>query len=73
MIAGPSIVFTRKVVVDDTFIPKPSNLCKWIIGIDAIQLYPYSMCQPMPTRLHTRCEYDSETKRFKANQKNLTP
>ena len=49
MVGGPSIVFTRKAVVDDTFIRKSSNLCKSIVGIDASQLYPYSMCQPMPS------------------------
>ena len=65
---GPSIVFTRKAVVDETLIRKSSNLCKSIVGIDASQLYPYSMCQPMPTRLYTRWEYDSEIKRFTARQ-----
>ena len=69
MVGGPSIVFTRKAVVDETFIRKSSNLCKSIVGIDASQLYPYSMCQPMPTtRLYTQWEYDSETKRFTARQ-----
>ena len=68
MVGGPSIVFTRKAVVDETFIRKSSNLCKSIVGIDARQLYPYSMCQPMPTGLYTRWEYDSETKRFSARQ-----
>ena len=68
MVGGPSIVFTRKAVVDETFIRKSSNLCKSIVGIDASQLYPYSMCQPMPTGLYTRWEYDSETKRFTARQ-----
>ena len=28
MVGGPSIVFTRKAVVDETFIRKSSNLCK---------------------------------------------
>ena len=64
MVGGPSIVFTRKAVVDETFIRKSSILCKSIVGIDASQLYPYSMCQPMPAGLYTRWEYDSETKRF---------
>ena len=64
----PSIVFTRKAVVDETFICKSSNLCKSIVGIDASQLYPYWMCQPMPTGLYTRWEYDSETKRFTPRQ-----
>ena len=68
MVGGPSIVFTPKAVVDETFIRKSSNLCKSIVGIDAGQLYPYSMCQPMPTGLYTRWEYDSETKRFTARQ-----
>ena len=68
MVGGPSFVFTRKAVVDETFIRKPSNLCKSIVGIDTSQLYPYSMCQPMPTGLYTRWEYDCETKRFTARQ-----
>ena len=68
MVGGTSIVFTRKAVVDETFIRISSKLCKSIIAIDAIQLYPYSMCQPMPTGLYTRWEYDSETKRFTTHQ-----
>ena len=54
MVGGPSIVFTRKTVVDRTFIRKSTNLCKSIVGIDASQFYPYSICQPMPTGLYTR-------------------
>ena len=68
MVGGPFIVFIRKAVVDETFIRKSSNLCKSIVGIDGSQLYHYSMCQPMPTRLYTRWEYDSELKRFTACQ-----
>ena len=68
MVGGPSIVFTGKAVVDQTFIFKSSNLCKSIVGIDASRLYTYSMCQPMPTGLYTRWEYDSETKRDIARQ-----
>ena len=68
MVGGPSIVFTRKAVVDETFKRKSSNLCKPIVGIDASQLYHYSMCQPMLTGLFTQWEYDSETKRFTARQ-----
>ena len=67
MVGGPSIVFTRKAVVDETFIRKSSNLCKSIGGIDVCQFYPYSMCQPMPTGLFKRREYNSETKRFTAS------
>ena len=54
MVGGLSVVFTRKAVVDETSIRKSSNLCKSIVGIDASQLHPYSMCQPMPTGLYTR-------------------
>ena len=68
MVGGPSIVFTRKAVVDETFILKSTNLCKSIIGMDASQLYPYSMCQPMPTRLYTRWNYDSESPKFMPRQ-----
>ena len=68
MFDAPSIVFTRKAVVDETFIRKSSNLYKSIVVIDASQLYPYSMCQPMPTGLYTRWEYISETKIFTARQ-----
>ena len=35
MVGGHSIVFTLKAVVDGTFIPKSSNLCKTIVRIDA--------------------------------------
>ena len=64
VVGGPSIVFTRKTVVNETFIRKSTNLCKSIVGIDASQLYPDSMCQPMPTGLYTRWDFDSETSRF---------
>ena len=66
MTGGPSIVFTRKAVVDETFIRDSSNVCKSIVGIDASQLYPYSMCQNMPTGLYTRWEFDSDMRKFKA-------
>ena len=68
MVGGPSIVFTRKAVVDETFIRNSEIFCKSIVGIDASQLYPFSMCQPMPTGLYTRCEYDTESIRFKPQQ-----
>ena len=64
MVGGPSIVFTRKAVADETFIRKSTKLCKSIVGIDAGQLYPHSMCQPMPTGLYTRWNYDSESQKF---------
>ena len=55
-----SIVFTRKTVLDKTFIRNSSNVCKSIVGIDVSQLYPYSMCHDMPTGLYTRWEFDSD-------------
>ena len=68
MVGGPSFVFTRTAVVDEIFIRISSNLCISIVGIDASQLFPYSICQPMQTGLYTRWDYDSETKRFTARQ-----
>ena len=52
MVGGPSFLFTRKAVVDKTFIRKLTNLNRSIVGFDASQLYPYSMFQPMPPTLH---------------------
>ena len=63
-VGGPSIVFTRKAVVDETIIRKSTNLCESINGIDASQVHPYSMYQPMPTGLYMRCDFGSETSRF---------
>ena len=40
MVGGPSIVFARKAVVDETFIQNSRNICKSVVGIDASQLYP---------------------------------
>ena len=54
VVGGPSIVFTREAVVDKTSIRKSTNICNSFVGIDASQLYLYSMCQPMPTGLYTR-------------------
>ena len=64
VVGGPSIVFTRKVVVDETFIRKSAHICKSFDGIDASQLYPYAMCEPIPTVLYRRWDFDSETSRF---------
>ena len=51
VVGGPSIVFTRKAVVDEIFVQKSTIICKSFVGIDASQLYSYSMCQPMPSGL----------------------
>ena len=71
MAGCPSIVFTRKAVVDKTFIRRSNNICKAIVGIDASQLYPFSMCQAMPTGLYTRWEFDSDLQKFKARQNKI--
>ena len=64
VVGGPSIVFTRKTVLDETFIRKSTNLCKSIVGIDASQLYPNSVCHPMTNSLYTHWGFDSETSKF---------
>ena len=60
--------FTRKAIVDETFIRKSKNICKSIVGIDISRLYPYPMCQTMPTALCKRWDIDSETSRFTPRQ-----
>ena len=69
IVGGQSIVITRKAVVDKTHICKFSNVCKATLGIDVIQIYPYSTSQPMPTRLNTKNEFDADFQRFKHRQK----
>ena len=64
MVGGPSFVFTRKAVVDETFIRKSKNLCESIVGMDPSELYPHLMCQPMPNGLYTRRNYDTESQKF---------
>ena len=58
MTGGPSIGFTRKAVVDQTYIRNLSNVSKTIV---ATQLYPFSLCQEMPTEIYTKSECDSKT------------
>ena len=71
VVGGASIIFTRKAVVDETFIRKSANICKSFVGIDASQPYHYSMCQPMPTGLYTRWNFNSETSRFTPRQNKI--
>ena len=68
---GLSFVFTRKAVVNETFIRKSTNICKSVDRVDASQLYRYSMCEPMPTGLYTLWDIDSQTSRFQS-RKNKT-
>ena len=60
MVGGPSIVFTRKPVVGETFNPDSTNWCTSTVRIDASQLYPFSMSQAMTTDVNTR--WDSDTR-----------
>ena len=68
MVGGPSIVFTRKAVVNETLIQDSANVCISIVGIDASQLHPFSMCQEMPTGLYTRWDLDPESGRSRPRQ-----
>ena len=52
LVGGPSIVFTCKAVIDRNFIRNSGNLCKSIVGIDASQLYPYSMSAHANKTIH---------------------
>ena len=53
VVGSTSIIFARKVVVDETFIRKSTNKSKSIVEIDGNQLYPYSMCQPVLIPIHS--------------------
>ena len=64
VVGGPPIIFTRKAVVDETFFRKSINICKSIVGIDASQLYPCSMCQLILADLYSLWDFDQETSRF---------
>ena len=60
MVGGPSIVFTRRAVVEGTFIRKSQNVCKSIVGIDAshdallvfnVSNHAFWSIRPIPIRL----------------------
>ena len=68
MVGGPSIVFTRKAVVDETFNRDSSNFCKSDVRKDATQLYLFIMCQAMPAGLYVTWELDSNSGLFKPRQ-----
>ena len=51
--------------------PSGEENCQYLLDIwhhENMQQYPYSMCQPMPTGLYTRWEYNTECSRFKPQQ-----
>ena len=62
---GPSIIFNRYAKVGVTKIENTQNVCKAIIGVDASQLYPYSMTLPMPTGPYTSWEFSDTEQVFK--------
>ena len=68
IVGRASIVFARKVVVNETFFPNSTNWCKSIVGIDATQLYPFSMFQAMPTGMLTGWELDSDFGNLRTRQ-----
>ena len=68
---GPSKVFTRIANVENTLIWKSNEICKAIVGIDASQLYLFSIRQATPTGLYTRVEFCSNLQKFTAHQKKI--
>ena len=61
MTGDPSISFLDIVLLstifDHPYIRNSSNVCRTIVGTDASQLYPFSMCQEMPSGFYTRWEF----------------
>ena len=60
IVGGPSRVFKCKVSIDQTLLRKSSNNSKSIVGTDAVQCQPYSMCHPLLTGLCTICDCDED-------------
>ena len=61
---APSIIFTRYAKVGETRIRTSTYSFQSIVGIDASQLYPFSMAEGMPTCFYTKWELRSETGSF---------
>ena len=61
---GPSIIFNRYAKAGLTKMENSENVCKSIIGIDATQLYPFSMMQDMPTSHYVKWEFSEESSKF---------
>ena len=68
MTGWTSLEYNRKAVLDDFFIGDSPNTCKSIVGNDASQLYPFSMCEDMSTGLVGATSSDSFLKAYKANE-----
>ena len=54
VVVGPNIVSTSNGVIDRIFTQESPNARKFILSVDASQLYYYSMSQPMQNGLFTR-------------------
>ena len=52
-------------MVGETKVRSSSKICKCLVVFDASQLYPHAMCQPMPTGIYTREEFNADLHRFK--------
>ena len=65
MVAGHSLVFTRKIVDDETLICKSSYICESIVEVETSQLYPHFLCLPMPTSFYNRFEFEKNLQSFK--------
>ena len=68
MTGETSIVLTRKINMEETFIRDLPNNCKSIVGIDASQPYAFSMFQEMSTGLGGATFSDSFLKAYKASE-----
>ena len=68
MVGGPSNMFTRKALVVKTIIQNLTNQCKLNVCNGANQLYPYSMCKPMPTGFYTRWYRNTDLGKFTPRQ-----
>ena len=60
----PSIIFTRYAIAAETRIRDSQNICNAVIGIDASQLYPYSMMKEMPTGPYYIWEYSNDSNKY---------
>ena len=68
MVGGPAKIFLRKIEADEILTRGSSNNCISTVGINANQLDPYFMCQPMPTKLFTSCEFGKDSQRVNHKQ-----
>ena len=61
-------MFTRKAVVDETFIRDSTNMCKSTVGNDASQLFPFSKCPAMSTGLYMKWELVSKSGKLRLRE-----